>query len=374
MRSLVRAIVCFACVSAFGFKKVTAYDFDGFVDIDSKTSLYAKVKRGDPGAPVIVMLNGLTQDTEHWKTVAPILAEKKATIIEIDLALQGRSLVKRVDKMSTWLRPILKPLVVFGGVWDQEPVLPATSIEDQASNVIKVLQQLVSNNRSLCSDYLTAAALRFKLRPIFPRGLKKRFSLHLTLSHFRSKIRLYKNGEVYEGELSAVAFCPDDNLYDIILRGIVVTTYPAAEPEIMRWRPPYQAFGASELVRGIRHMEYRKLFEHLQVPLHLVVAGKDTYVPRDKLDEFWGNVPADFRGSFMEVKGVEHKVNEAVGPFLARGPLSSRANRNTSNAREIFWAFPKKAWRRKLVEIALSSWKKLLRAKAGSRCQNFRLR
>jgi hypothetical protein len=110
---------------------------------------------------------------------------------------------------------------------------------------------------------------------------------------------------------------PDNDLYDLILRGMVVSTYPLIEPEITKWRPPFQAFAASELVRGIRHLSYRELLKKLRVPLHLVIAEHDSYIPRKKLEEFWSSVPLPVRGSFLEIQGVEHKINESVGPFLA---------------------------------------------------------
>jgi pimeloyl-ACP methyl ester carboxylesterase len=318
MQSLLQAFVGLMCFSAIGLVQTTAYDFDGFVDLDSKISLAAKMKKGDPDAPVIVMLNGLTQDMDHWKTVVPFLDEKKATIVEIDLALQGRSLVKRVDEKSTWLRPILKPLVMFGGAWDQEPVLPVTSIEEQAKYVIEVLHKLNIDRPVVLLGLSYGGGLALQIAADFPSHVKKAilvapyaFPLPDQDKALQQMVKFTKDNYPQWRHVS------DDNLYDIILRGMVVTTYPSAEPEILKWRPPYQSFGASELVRGIRHMEYLKLFERLEVPLHLVVAGKDTYVPRDKLDEFWRNVPADLRGSFMEVQGVEHKVNESVGPFLA---------------------------------------------------------
>ena len=70
-------------------------------------------------------------------------------------------------------------------------------------------------------------------------------------------------------------------------------------------------------MRGIRHLKYTELFRNLRVPLHLVIAGADSYIPRDKLDEFWNQVPNAMKGSALEIKDVEHKMNEAVGPFLA---------------------------------------------------------
>ena len=89
------------------------------------------------------------------------------------------------------------------------------------------------------------------------------------------------------------------------------------EPEILKWGP-YQALAASELVRGIRHLDYHKLMDaNFRVPTHLIIAGEDQYIPKDKLEEFWSAVPTRVRGSYLEIQGSEHKMNESVGPFLA---------------------------------------------------------
>jgi hypothetical protein len=98
---------------------------------------------------------------------------------------------------------------------------------------------------------------------------------------------------------------------------LVVGTYPSVEPEIMKWSPPFQAFAAGELVRGIRHLSYPQLLSKINIPLHLVIAGKDSYIPKADLEHFWADVPKSIKGSVLEVQGVEHKVNESVGPFLA---------------------------------------------------------
>ena len=37
----------------------------------------------------------------------------------------------------------------------------------------------------------------------------------------------------------------------------------------------------------------------------------------DKLKEFWAAVPRKIRGSWLEIEGVEHKINESVGAYLA---------------------------------------------------------
>ena len=112
--------VCFS-TKVFGLAK-----FDGFVKIASGISLYAKTRPGATDAPVIVLLNGLTQDSDHWFSTVPFLESKNANIVLIDLALQGRSMVRRLEENFNIFRPIIPPLVLHGGLWDLEPTFPET--------------------------------------------------------------------------------------------------------------------------------------------------------------------------------------------------------------------------------------------------------
>ena len=138
----------------------------------------------------------------------------------------------------------------------------------------------------------------------FPSAVAKQDSIKQMVTAFRTAYPEWRN-------------VPYDDAYDLILRGLVDTTYADIEPEILKWSPPFQTIAAAELVRGIRHLSYAQLLNpSFRVPLHLIVAGDDQYIPGSKLDEFWSNVPQNVRGSYLKILGVEHKMNESVGPYF----------------------------------------------------------
>lgn len=291
---------------------------EGFFQVEPGVSLYAKVIPGQPGAPVFVLLNGLTQDIDHWSTTVPYLQEKGATIVEIDLALQGRSMEKLLKEKFTPFNPVLPPLVMHGGLWDLPPTFPAVPITSQSRFVSKLLQQLGITQPVTLLGLSYGGGLALQMAADYPEQIAQAilaapyaFPLPDQDGLIRLLVKTIRN--LYP-QWRMVSF---DNLYDLVLRGMVVSTYHLAEPEVLKWSPPFQSIAASELVRGIRHMSYMDLLKKLKVPLHLIIAGRDSYIPRDKLDEFWAQVPAPEQGSTLEIEGSEHKMNESVGPFLA---------------------------------------------------------
>ncbi len=292
--------------------------FDGFVDIEKGVSLYAKVTPGKPGAPIFVLLNGLTQDTDHWKDVVPSLQTHGATIVNIDLALQGRSMVKRFNEKFTWTTPVLKPLVLRGGAWDQEPVFQPTSVEAQAKYVSVLLKKLGITTPVTLVGLSYGGGLGLQMAADYPEQVSSAVLAAPFVFPLPQQDDLIRFLVTYTKQLYPVwNMVPDDAIYDLILRGLVISTYPSVEPEITKWKAPFQSMAASELVRGIRHLNYGELLKRVKVPLHLVMAGKDAYIPADKLKEFWATVPPAIHGSWLEIDGVEHKINESVGPFFA---------------------------------------------------------
>ncbi len=98
-----------AVFTSFCWARQSVPAFEGFVTVDQGISLYAKVMPGEPNAPIFVPLNGLTQDSDHWKDSVPVLRSKGATVVTIDLALQGRSMSSRLSAVPPYGRPILPP-------------------------------------------------------------------------------------------------------------------------------------------------------------------------------------------------------------------------------------------------------------------------
>jgi pimeloyl-ACP methyl ester carboxylesterase len=306
------------CLFSRGSFAGTNGEVEGFFEVEPGVSLYAHVIPGAPSGPVLVLLNGLTQDTEHWKTALPFLQKMGATIVEIDLALQGQSMDKRLKSAFTLYNPVLPPLFMKGGLWNLTPTFPAMPITKQSLYVSKILKKLGVTKPVTLLGLSYGGGLALQMAADFPEQIRNAVlsaPYAFPLPDQDSSIR--QMCDSLRTWVPMWRLVPYDDLYDLILRGLVISTYHLAEPEVLKWDPPFQSIAASELVRGIRHMSYKELFKRLRVPIHLVIAGKDQYIPRDKLDEFWAQVPESVKGSFLEIVGAEHKMNESVGAYLA---------------------------------------------------------
>lgn len=294
------------------------FDFDDLIEVDNGLHIHARVKRGRSDLKPILLLNGLSQDIDHWETAEPVLFDGGPTVIELDLVLQGRSLIKRLKGDFSAQDPIVKPLIMKGGWFDNPPVLPMVTVQSQANYVIRALDELGFKDQVHLLGLSYGGGLALQMAVDYPDRVA---SAILTAPYVIPILKQHKliRKLIYYSRLwfPWTWFVRSEDLYDVILRGLVVTTYPSAEPEILKWHPVYQPYGAAELVRGIRHLDYNERLPRLRVLLHLVMAGDDKYILKSQLEEFWKAVPEHLRGSVIEIEGVEHKVNESVGPFLA---------------------------------------------------------
>ena len=118
--------------------------FTGFTDVaEGSVSLFTQVEPGtDPDAPIFVLLNGLTQDMDMWDTTIPYLQKKGATVVTIDGALQGRSMIKRLEENSLphGAPCCSRPSFFVVADWDKPPIFPATTVEEQATYLKEVLE------------------------------------------------------------------------------------------------------------------------------------------------------------------------------------------------------------------------------------------
>lgn len=295
---------------------------EGYAEVAPGIELFYKLYRASDEAPVIVALNGLTQDTDHWNRVLPELLKSDFTVLLFDAAFQGRSLVKyleRVDASSQLgTRPVLPPLMGFKTIWgDTEPFIPEITIADQSYYMALLLEQLAIDQKVNLFGLSYGGGFALQFAADYPEWVDNAILMAPYVSPLPSQDELIRYLQKQVKTLYPAFPYPDEELYDSLLRALVIGTYAYSEPTILRWGP-FQSFAVSELVRGIRHMPSKDWVQ--QVPkgsLHMIIAGYDAYIPEDMMSEFWDSVPSENRGSLLRVEGVEHKLNESVGPFVA---------------------------------------------------------
>ncbi|MGE0764009.1 MAG: alpha/beta fold hydrolase [Bdellovibrionales bacterium] len=289
-------------------------------EVSPGREIFARVYRGNKNLPAVVLLNGLTQDTEHWNKALPELLKSGATVILYDMFHQGRTLGHFLEsrnilsKIGT--RPILPPLLAEkNGVGHLEPLLPAATIEQQAADLKSLVRRLELNKVMVVGlSYGGALALQYAV--LDPDRVFKVVAMAPYVEPLAEQDQLIKGMVRTYKQTFPFARHNDVDLYDFFLRGLILSTYHLSEPTILKWGL-MQPYANSELARGIRHMPSLELAEQLRPSvLHLGIAGADGYIPRSTLFGFWQKVPREVRASLTVFEGVEHKINESVGPFM----------------------------------------------------------
>ena len=108
----------------------------------------------------------------------------------------------------------------------------------------------------------------------------------------------------------------NDQLYDYYLKMLIYTTYPYAEPSIMK--VPNKLESTYRLVQGIRKYQPEKIADKLPAGrVHLMVGAQDTLVLPYVLDTFWRNANPRARMSRIFLQNTSHYINDVTPKFSA---------------------------------------------------------
>jgi pimeloyl-ACP methyl ester carboxylesterase len=202
----------------------------------------------------------------------------------------------------------------WGGL---EPMLPRVGVEDQADALVELLDVLDIKKPVNLIGLSYGGGITLQFAAHHPDRIDQAVALAPYVAPLAAQDELvnYIKDRIQQ-YFPAIPYS-EEEIYDYVLRGLVYSTYQISEPSIRKWGF-VQQMAASELIRGIRHMDYHDLIADLEHnSMHLVMAGHDAYVEEDQLREFWAAIPEEGKGSLLYIDGIEHKINESVGPFVA---------------------------------------------------------
>lgn len=292
----------------------------GLFNVGNDRKVHARVYDGDRTKPAIVLINGLTQDQTHWERTLEELLKSGRRVITYDATYQGRSLEWHVERVKAWSnlgkRPILPPLLGLENFFsNHEPLFPEASIGEQAQELRALMKQLDVDEATLVGlSYGGGLALQFAAE--FPDRVENLVLVAPYVEPLTEQDQLIRYFVDNYQRAFPMLGVDGEELYDFFFRGLVLSTYHLSEPAILKWGP-FQPYAASELARGIRRMDAKALSQKMpRQSVHLVIAGQDAYIPREVMTRFWHQIPENARASFAVFEGVEHKINESVGPFL----------------------------------------------------------
>ncbi len=272
-----------------------------FLSIDGEQFFYEH-KPAAMGAPTLVLLNGLTYSTESWNAFAKSLEtlNPKIGILRYDMRGMGETL-----QAGTL------------------PVQYAIPYGNQATTLKKILGKLKIKKAALVGlSYGAGIGLEFAR--LFPNSVTQLIVMAPFTEPLEAQDRLIRM-QVAANRL-AFPFNPatDDELYDFFLRQFIYATYPQAEPVLLGDLNKLEA--VFRMVQGIRFFRATDISKELDVPVHLLVANQDQYIPQEVMDRFWKSLPKRVRGSRINISETEHKIPEAIPDFSAAWVLECLSN------------------------------------------------
>lgn len=265
---------------------------DGFLELQKDYKIYIDYTPAKGNQPTVVLLNGLTYSTRQWEKFAQALTKKGIGVLRYDMFGMGQTLLKYA--------PMLEAIPYQAQVEDLEVLLNKLGIE-KPYNILGL-------------SYGGGIAMAFAAKRPWLVGkimLMAPYTEPLKNQHDWINSQIW-----YTRKTFPLNPASDDELYDFFLRQIVYTTYPSAEPVVLE--NPFKLEATFRMVQGIRKWTSGAAVKKLPVQtVHLMIAGKDQYVPREIMNKFWNSIPKKAQMSQVIMNNSEHKIPEAIPNFAA---------------------------------------------------------
>lgn len=278
------------CFSSLGFSYEKK---SGFVEVEPGRSLYYEWEIKSPKYETLILLNGLTYSTKHWDDFVKATSKYNFNILRYDPKGMGETLLK------------------------EGPPASAIRVEDQAQDLFVLTSKLEIKKplNLLGLSYGGGLALVFTQK--FPDSVNKLILMSPYTEAMESQDKIIRLQMATTRATNPFMKVTDDELYGFFLRQNVYTAYPITEPSM--YEHPWKFEAVYQMAEGIRKFRASTMVEKIPShTLHLMVAEKDQYIPREVMDRFWDIVPESARASRVIVLGSEHKIPEDKPQFAAK--------------------------------------------------------
>ncbi|MGZ3651371.1 MAG: alpha/beta hydrolase [Bdellovibrionota bacterium] len=283
-------------------------DFDGMITLANGLKVYAIQYKAVGSAPTVVFLHGLTYDTTPWMPSANDLADKNYGVLIYDMRGMGKTLEANGE---------VKDII---------------TLSQQVDDLAQVLDNRGIDKANLAGlSYGGGVGLAFAQK--FPGRVDKLIlmapyvkALQQQDQYLTQQVKMFKMMHPTDKR-------SDDEIYDFeALKPFIFQNYPIYEPAVKKH--PWRIGAVWEMVRGIRKFKATDIIHDLSnTHIHLIMAGKDQYVPAPDHMEFWNALGNESKLSRIVMAGSEHKMPEAIPHFLAGwlGLCLDGDNRLTNN-------------------------------------------
>lgn len=283
--------------------------FKGFIDVDGK-QVYVEVDIADISRPFELWINGLTYRTESWTYGEDFYSASKdarANIIRYDPPGMGQTQLNDPEKDG--LR---------------------TPYQYQVKILKRLIEILNPPGKINILGLSYGGGLALAAAQIIPEFLNQRVASITLMAPYTEPVA--KQDQMIRAEIAIWRTMPlfaamdFDVLYDEILTRQVFTTYILQEPGLARGHRLEDILiildGIAKNTCGLRDFQAiqaaPEINAKLKIPINLLVAGSDQYIPFQVLKRFWRSISKKLRASMWIIDGSEHKMTEDNGKFVAR--------------------------------------------------------
>ena len=265
----------------------------GFVTFGADRSLYVDYLKPLPGQPTVVLINGLTYNTECWDKFVNELKGHGFGILRYDPMGMGETLLKHA------------------------PSLTKIDYRDQVTDLAGLLDALNLKGPVHAVGLSYGGGIGIAFASTYPERIATLTSM-APYTEPLAKTEAFINNEVRQ---TRILFpwnpATDQELYDDFFHQLVYSTYPLAEPIVLS--NPFILEAVYNLARGIHPFLAKDFVRNLpDGKFNLMVANQDQYVPTASLETLWSETPASKHASRIFIEGSEHKMPEAIPAFAAK--------------------------------------------------------
>lgn len=260
-----------------------------WVPITDDRELYVEYYAPREGEPTVVLLNGLTYSTKQWSNFIEPLVQRGVGVVSFDFEGQGRVLLR------------------YAPVVD---VIPYTT-QVEHLNLLLNNMKIKKPYNLLGLSYGAGIAVAYAMQ--YPSSVNQ---LILMAPYTKPLANLdnWIRSQIWATRtIFPFINWTEDEMYDYYYKQIVYATYPQYEPVVLE--NPFKLEATFRLAQGIRKFVPENLTDSLKVPIHLVVARNDQYIPQSDLDRYWDLLPGKLKMSRLFVNNSEHKIPEAFPNF-----------------------------------------------------------
>lgn len=332
------------------------FSFSGYVDMTSDgQKIWVEYQKPKNDGPLIVLLNGLTYSTKDWTQYKSELqkAMPDAGFLIYDMRWQGKTLVP-ISDLSDLAEEYTKVGEVFKKItgakswsdwrkywttgeyfWDwvewkgslyklweisKDSLNPKNMKDTHYSRQVSDLKELVEAFKGQSKVHLVGLSYGGAIGEAFVAKYSELVESFLMVAPFVK--RLPQQHDWITSQIKMTKFfnplfsASEESLYLFYLRVLVYSTYPLAEPTLLK--NPFRTEGAFRLAAGTLDFDGVKIAEGSdQSKTYLITAGKEEYVPPQHHQELWAQLKTSGAQTQIIIDNTDHKINLSYPEDLA---------------------------------------------------------